>query len=161
MNTKERKLKSFSEHNFQVELEHLQKKLAPLVMEQRQLLKKVNAKDLLSFELSMQEKTGWVKASLSAESLGFEVEHYRLTELERILEGKLKDEDVATDGKIKPKKIKAIEDKHKTYYTDSELEQRNKMQEVIDAYNDLDLESKQRLIIDRSNVMQFNQFIRF
>jgi len=161
MNTKERKLKSFSEHNFQVELEHLQKKLAPLVMEQRQLLKKVNAKDLLSFELSMQEKTGWVKASLSAEALGFEVEHYRLTELERILEGKLKDEDVASDGRIKPKKIKAIEDKHKTYYTDSELEQRNKMQKAIDSYNDLDIESRQRLIIDRKYKMDFNPFIRY
>lgn len=153
--------KSFNEHNFQVELEELQKKIAPLVMEQRMLLKEVDAKDLLSFETAMQLKTGYVKPSINAELLGFEIQHFRLTELEHILDGKLQDEDVAKDGKIKAKKVQEIKDKHITFYNDDELEALKLINDAIDSYNKIPQQYKNRVIIDRLGIMQHNPFIRF
>ena len=158
MNTE---VKKYNEHNANVELEELQKKFAPLVMEQRQLLKKLGAEDLLSFEVAMNEKTNFVKASLSAEALGYEVEHYRLTELERILEGRLKNEDITTDGKLKPKKVKQIKEKHTTYYTKQELEVLKLLENTIQSYNSIPHEYRNKVIIDRSNNMILNPFNRF
>jgi len=160
MNTEVKEKKSFNDHRSNVELEELQKKFAPLLMEQRQLLKKVGATDLLSFEVALNERTQFVKASLSAEALGYENEYYRLTELERILEGRLKDEDVSTDGKLKLKKIKEIKEKHTTYYTEQELEALKLIENAIVSYNKIPYQYKAKVIIDNRGQMIMNPFNR-
>lgn len=152
-------IKRVQEHDLQVELEHLQKKIVPLVMEQRDLLSQVEVKSLLEFETILNNKTGFVKASLSAEALGLEQEHYRLVELERILDGKLTDDDVATDGKIKLKKINEIREKHTIYFTPQEIELNKKLQQIIDLYNQLQLQDRPKLVINRSNEMQLNPML--
>ena len=153
-------IKHFNEHNFQVELEELQKKFAPLILEQRMLLRKVDAMDLLSFEATMNERTQFVKASLSAEALGLEEEHYRLTELERILDGKLHDEDVAKDGKIKTKKVKEIKDKHTTWYTEEEKEALKLINDAIESYNKIPYNYKNKVLINQNKQMVLNPFNR-
>ena len=158
MNTKT--IKHFNEHRFQVELEELQKKYAPLIMEQRMLLRKVDAMDLLSFEASMNEKTHFVKASLSAEALGLEVEHYRLVELERILDGKLYDEDVSKDGTIKAKKVQEIKEIHTSYYNDTELEALKLINNAIESYNKIPYEYKNKVLINQQMQMVLNPFNR-
>ena len=159
MNT-EKTIKHFDEHKTNVELEHLQKKIAPLVMEQRMLLRKVDAMDLLSFEASMNEKTHFVKASLSAEALGFEEEHYRLVELERILDGKLYDEDVAKDGRIKAKKIQEIKESYTSFYNDAELEALKIINDTIESYNKIPYQYKDKVLINQQKQMVLNPFYR-
>ena len=158
MNTKS--IKHFDEHKANVQLEELQKKFAPLVLEQRMLLKKVGAMDLLSFEASMNEKTHFVKASLSAEALGFEEEHYRLTELERILDGKLHDEDVNKIGGISAKKIQEIKESYTTYYNDTELEALKLINTAIESYNKIPFEYKNKVLINQQMMMVLNPFNR-
>ena len=155
------KIKHFKEHNFQVELEELTKKYVPLIMEQRQLLKQVGAEDLLAFEVMMNEKTQFVKASLSAEALGLEKEFWRLSDLERILEGKLEDEDITGDGKIKLKKVKEIREKYTTYYNQEELEALDLINEAIASYNKIPYQYKAKVIINNQGKMMLSPFNRF
>ena len=158
MNTKT--IKHYNEHRATVEIEELQKKYVQLVMEQRMLLSQVDATDLLSFEASMNERTKFVKASLSAEALGLEKEHYRLTQLELILDGKLKDEDVTKDGKIHAKKVQEIKDTHTTFYTEDELKALKLINNAIESYNKIPFEYKNKVIINQQMIMVLNPFNR-
>ena len=157
MNTN--KIKKFQEHPFQVELEKLQKTYAPLIMEQRDLLKQVEATSLLDFETILNSHTSFVKASLSAEAMGLEKEHFRLVELERILDGKLTDDDVANDGKIKLKKKNEIREKYTVYFTKDELELNKQLQKVIDLYNEIKLQDRHKIVINNRKEMQFNPMV--
>ena len=159
--TKERTIKKFNEHQYNVELQELERKALKLIEQQRIILKEVGASSLAEFTAMLNMKTGWVNANLSAQSMGLETELKQLQEIEsKLSKYNVSDEDVTAKGNFKTTFLNKQKELFTEYYTDTELEQRNKMQKAIDSYNDLSIESRQRLIIDRQYKMQFNPFIR-
>ena len=152
--------KFYAQHPAEVEINQLKNKYLPLAVEYANLLKELDVKSIAEFEFKLNEKSGFVSARLSAEAYGMSAQYERLLQLEKLLDGKLSLEDLTKQNEIKLKRLDEVRCKHTTYFTKSELEQRNKMQKAIDSYNDLDVESRQRLIIDRQYKMQFNPFIR-
>ena len=159
--TKERTIKKFNEHSFNVELNQLTNEVLPLIEQQRIILKEVGASSLAEFQALLNSKTNFVNANLSAQAMGLDTELKTLQNIElKLSKYDVSDEDVTAKGNFKTTFLNNLKERFTEYYTDTELEQRNKMQKAIDSYNGLSIESRQGLIIDRQYKMQFNPFIR-
>lgn len=159
MSTEMRKeVKRTNDHLISVELQHLNK-LTRFVIEQRDLLSQVEAKDLSDFEAILNNKTGFVKASLSADALGFENEFKRLSELENLLDGKLTDADVDEDGNLTSKKQAEVAERHTIYWTEEELKLNKQLQKVIDVYNALPPQHRNKVVITRSGEMMVSPML--
>ena len=158
MNTN--KVKKYNRHQAEIEIAKL-KKYIPLVVEYKYLLKDLEAQSFSDFEKQLNEKTGFVKASLSAEALGFENEYKRLTEIEKSINGVLHLEDVVED-KIKEDVLFKIKEKYTTYFTKEELESRKVFDKIIKLYNELpqNVRTRNHIGFNRNHELTYNPFIR-
>lgn len=136
-NTKEkRKVKKYNEHSHTVELNELTKKALPLIAEQRQILKEVNAPSLAEFEAMLNLKTSFVNANLSAQALGKEIELKRLQELEvELNKYNVTDDNVTSKGDFKPSFLNSLKEKYTIYFTKEEEEAREELEEVMARFN--------------------------
>ena len=72
----------------------------------------------------------------------------------------LKDEDLDTDGNFTKIFLEALNEKYTIYFTKEEMIVKNKLDSIIKSYNALDTEDRKKLLVNRSNEMQVNPFIR-
>ena len=159
MNTK--KIKKVDKYPLQVELEKCTE-LIKYVIEQRDLLEGVECKSLVEFEAKLNKATNFVNPNLSAQALGFEDEHKRLTYIEKILSTvDLKDSDIDADGEFKKKFIDTLNEKHTIYFTEGEQIINKKIDVIMKSYNTLVLTDRKKIVINRSGEMQINPFIRY
>jgi hypothetical protein len=160
-NIKKLTIKKIDSYPLQVEL-HKYTELVKYVIEQRDLLEGVECKSLADFEAKLNKATGFVNANLSSQAMGQEVEHNRLTYIENLLtEVDLKDEDIDTEGNFKKAFTDALKEKHTIYFTKDEMIINKKIDSIIKSYNALDVSDRKKLIVNRSNQMQINPFIRY
>ena len=156
-----RNIKKFEKHSCEVAMQEFTK-LVKYVIEQRQLLKQVECKSLEEFELKLNESTGFVNTHLSAQALGKEKEFERLNTIERMLSKvDLKDEDIDANGNFTKAFIEALNKKYTVYFTKDEMVINEKLQNIINSYNALDADDKNKLVVNRENELQFNPFIRY
>ena len=157
----DRNIKKFERHPYEVEKQELTN-LVKYIIEQRDLLQQVECKNLEEFELKLNETTSFKNANLSALAMGKEEELARLHKIENILfTGDLKDEDLDTDGNFTKVFLEALNEKYTIYFTKEEMIVKNKLDSIIKSYNALDTEDRKKLLVNRSNEMQINPFIRY
>ena len=93
--------------------------------------------------------------------MGKENELARLHKIEKMLStADLKDEDLDTDGNFTKIFLEALNEKYTIYFTKEEMIVKNKLDSIIKSYNALDTEDRKKLLVNRSNEMQVNPFIR-
>jgi hypothetical protein len=156
----EGKIKKFERHPFEVKKQELTE-LVKFIMEQRDLLKQVECNNLEEFGLKLNKATGFVNTNLSAQAMGKEEEWNRLNTIEKILSTvNLKDEDIDADGNFTKVFLKALNEKFTIYFTENEIVVNKKLEIIIKSYNALDFEDRRKLIVNSSNEMQTNPFIR-
>jgi hypothetical protein len=159
--SKQKTIKKIHTYPLQVELEEYTE-LVKYIMEQRDLLEGVECKSLAEFEAKLNKATNFVNANLSAQALGTEDEHKRLTYIEKMLSTvDLKDEDVDADGNFTKKFTDALNKKHTIYFSEDEQIINKKIDTIIKTYNALVLPDRKKIVINRSGEMQINPFIRF
>ena len=127
-------IKKQNQNKIDNEIQEL-KNIIPLVLESSEILKKLGAESIAEFEFQINEKSGFVKASLSAEAYGLENEYSRLLEVEKLINTRLLKTDLTSANELKSNVIKKIEAKHIEYFTDSELETRKILNDIIESYN--------------------------
>jgi len=156
----ERNIKKFERHPYEVEKQELTN-LVKYIIEQRDLLQQVECKNLEEFELKLNETTSFKNANLSALAMGKENELARLHKIEKMLyTSDLKDDDLDTDGNFTKIFLEALNEKYTIYFTKEEMIVKNKLDSIIKSYNALDTEDRKKLLVNRSNEMQVNPFIR-
>jgi hypothetical protein len=156
----EGKIKKFERHPYEVEKQELTN-LVKYIIEQRDLLQQVECKNLEEFELKLNETTSFKNANLSALAMGQEKELARLQAIEKILSAAdLKDKDIDADGNFTKVFLKALNEKFTIYFTENEIVVNKKLEIIIKSYNALDFEDRRKLLVNSSNEMQTNPFIR-
>ena len=161
MNTEKRSIKKFNEHQYNVELQELERKALKLIEQQRIILKEVGASSLAEFEAMLNMKTGFVNASLSALSAGLDTELKQLQEIEsKLSKCNVSDEDVTAKGNFKTTFLNNLKERFTEYYTDTELDVLKMLKKTIESYNQIPYEYKDKIIINREKKMQFNPFNR-
>ena len=159
--SKQKTIKKVDTYPLQVELEKYTE-LVKYVMEQRDLLEGVECKSLAEFEAKLNKATGFVNSNLSAQAMGQETEHKRLTYIEKVLSTvDLKDSDIDSEGNFTKGFTDALNEKHTVYFTKDEQIINKKIDAIIKSYNALVLPDKKKIVINRSGEMQINPFIRF
>ena len=101
------KVKSKNNHKLQLELDEL-RKVAVLVVEQEDLLKKLNANSIADFEATINEKSGFVNSQLSASAYGFETEYNRLLQIRMLVGNRLTSDDLTKSKDLKSSVISKI-----------------------------------------------------
>ena len=104
-----KEIKRQDQHLINVELNQL-KDLIPLVKEYKSLLKELEVSSIAEFELKINERSGFVNASMSATAYGLEIPYKRLLEMQKSLDGKLSLEDLTPTNKLKPTIIEIVID---------------------------------------------------
>jgi len=150
-------IKNHNQHKIKNEIQELEK-LIPLVTESTDILKKLGAESIAQFEFSINETSGFVKASLSAEAYGFENEYSRLLELEKLIDSKLLPANLTSSNKLKSSLTKEIEVKHIEYFTEDELKLKETLDKVISIYNQLPLVDRKNIGYGREYNLVYNPF---
>ena len=153
----QRVIKKQNQHKVNLEIQELEK-LIPLVTESTEVLKKLGAESIAEFEFQINEKSGFVKASLSAEAYGFEKEYSRLLELESLIDSKLLPNDLTSSNKLKSSLIKEIEEKHIEYFTEAELKTKKVLEMIMTNYNSLTLIERQQIGFGRQYDLVYSPF---
>ena len=153
-------IKKQNQNKIDNEIQELEK-LIPLVTESTEILKKLGAESIAQFEFSINEKSGFVKASLSAEAYGLENEYSRLLELEKLIDSKLLPANLTSANELKSNVIKKIEAKHIEYFTDSELETKKILNDIIESYNKLTLEDRKQIGYGRQYDLVYSPFSKY
>lgn len=163
MNTevKEKTIKKYNQHLHLVELSRLEKEAIPLILEQRSILKSVNASSLAEFEAMLNLKTSFVNANLSAQALGKETELKRLQEIEVALNKyDVSTEDLTLKGEFKTSYLNNLKERYIEYYTDNELSVLELLKKAIKSYNAIPFDYRKKIIVDNRGEMIFNPFNR-
>ena len=155
--TKKQVRKRQNGHLIQVELEHL-KKLAIMVAEMDDLLEGLEAKSIEDFETKINNLTSFTNAMVSSAAFGKEDEYKRLLELEILIDGKLFSRDLTKSKDLKSSVIASVIDKHTEYYSEKEYATKKTLEDLMQTYNSLSLESRQHIAFNRSNELAFNIF---
>ena len=153
-----KKVKRFDEHRASVETQELEKKYLPLMQEYLLILKKLEVESLSEFEFKINEKSGFVNATMSATAYGLDSEHKRLNELEKALDGKLSKEDINAKGNVKKSVLDEIKERYTIYYTEEELKTKKILEDVMSAYNSLSFEDRRQIVFTRDGLLSFGMY---
>ena len=149
-------LKKFNEANYNREFKELEK-IKVLLIEQTDLLESLKVKNISDLEDDILKSTGFKNIQASANLLGIENEYSRITEIEKIIDGRIKQTDLTTTKEFKKAFISKLKEKHSIYYTSAELDLLDRLKRVVIAYNELTIEERSQLAINRAG-MQINPF---
>ena len=154
---KSQKIKKVNQHRVDAEIKDLSK-VVDMVVESQDLLDQLESKSIGELELKLNERSGFVKASLSAEAYGLEKEYKRLLELETLIGGRLSADDLTSNKTLKKRVLDAIRDKHVEYYTEEEIKLKNLFDKMINTYNSLDSKHRIHIGFTRDGKLAFNPF---
>ena len=159
MKTEKRKIKSYNEHLHLVKLNQLKREVLPIILERRVLLKSVESESLEDFKEQLNKATNFLNAEMSAVAMNKEKELKRLKEIQTKLEQySVKDEDVTANGEFKPEFLKDLKNEFILFYTKEEEEARAKLDEIITAYNELDINYRRLVNINYSYKLGYHAF---
>ena len=158
MNTKE--VKKVYQNLINIDLENLEK-LIPLVVEFQYLLNQLEATSIKSFEVSINNKTGFTNASVSANAFGLEIEYKRLLELEKLIDNRLSVDDLTVSNDLKSTIKEAIKEKHTEYFSKEDLKVKEDLDKVIKIYNALDLHQRQHIGYNRNRELAYTPFSEY
>jgi hypothetical protein len=135
---KEKKVKNFNEHEYNVELNFLEQK-KPDVFILRNLFSLFeiidqDAQNLEALEKMLIKKTGIINPSMAANSINMLKEYNLVCEISQDLNLDNYDD----TGELKNCQIKALKEVYTTYYTNDEIIHLNEVQKVVDAMNGID-----------------------
>ena len=151
------KIKKKNTHNIQVELDEL-RKVALLIVEQEDLLKKLNANSIADFEATINEKSGFVNSQLSATAYGFETEYNRLLQIRMLVGNRLTSDDLTKSKDLKSAVISKIIEKHTTYFTDAEMLTKAVLDNLMQTFNNLSFEDRKQIAFTYQNEIQYAPF---
>ena len=154
---KPQKIKKIYQNRIDAEIKELNN-VVDMVVESQDLLDQLESKSIGELELKLNERSGFVKASLSAEAYGLEKEYKRLLELETLIGGRLSADDLTSNKTLKKRVLDAIRDKHVEYYTDEEIKLKNIFDKIINTYNSLDAKHRTHILFTRDRKLAFNPF---
>lgn len=146
-----KQLKKFNQTDYNRELKEL-KQLKILVVEKIDLLKQLDVKNLTELEEYLLKSTGFKNVQMSATAMGIEKEYNRILEIDKLTENKITAKDITAEKEFKKTFLNKLKDKHNTFYSDIELNTLTRLNEVIDAYNNLNLEEKKQLAFNYDNL---------
>lgn len=155
ISTKE--IKIFNSHAFEVRINELKKKYLPLVIEYKEILKKVGCRSRGEFQTLLNSKSSFTNTRLNAMGVGLENEWDRLLELETILENNLTPKQVTPQNEIKAELVEEIREQYTTYFSEEQLALKNKLEKIMEMYNELPHHHRQ-LVFNRGGELQFNPF---
>ena len=155
ISTKE--IRTFNSHAFELRINELKKKYLPLVVEYKEILKKVGCRSRGEFQTLLNSKSSFTNTRLNAMGVGLENEWDRLLELETILDGHLTTKQVTPQNEIKAELVEEIREQYTTYFSEEALELRNKLMKVMEIYNGLPMEHRQ-LVFNRSGELELHPF---
>ena len=151
------KVKSKNNHKLQLELDQL-RKVALLVVEQEDILKKLEASSIEDFEKTINEKSGFVNSQLSASAYGFETEYNRLLQIRMLVGNRLTSEDLTKSKDLKSAVISKIIEKHTTYFTDAEMLTKAVLDNLMQTFNSLSFEDRKQVAFTYTNEIQYAPF---
>lgn len=149
-------LKKFNEANYNREFKELEK-IKVLLIEQTDLLESLKVKNIADLEDDILKSTGFKNIQASANLLGIENEYSKITEIEKIIDGRIKPTDLTATKEFKKAFISKLKEKHSIYYTSADLDLLDRLKRVVIAYNELNIEERSQLAINRAG-MQINPF---
>jgi len=157
--TEKRKIKQFLEHQYTVKLNQLTREVLPIILERRVLLKSVEAENLEDFEKQLNKATKFVNAEMSAVAMGKEKELKRLKEIKTELDKhNVTDANVTSNGEFETAFVTNLKESFITYYSKEEEEARAKLDEIIKAYNELDIQYRKLVNINYSQKLNYHAF---
>ena len=156
MNTK-RKVKKVSEQLITKEIADLNK-LVVLVVETDDLLEQLEANNIAEFEDSINKKSGFVNSLMSATAYGKDAEYKRLLELEKIIDSRLKSEDLTSSKELKSSIIANIKEKYTEYYSKEELHAKKVLEKVMTDFNALSHIERQQIGFSHSSELVYSPF---
>jgi len=133
-------------------------KVVDLVVEQSELLKKLDSNSIAEFEFKLNEQSGFVNALMSATAYGKDKEYKRLLELEKQIDGRLCADDLNVNKGLKKRVLDSIRDKHVEYYTDNEIRTKDILDKIIQMHNTLSYEDRKHIGFDRSGALIYSPF---
>ena len=153
-----KKIKTKNEHLSSRELDELQK-LIPLVLDKQALLDNLEVSSIEEFENKLNAKTGFVKASLSAEALGYENEYSRLLHLEKEIDERLTINDIDENSKdLKEDFVEEIRAKYYVYFTPTEMAYKKSLDKIIKQFNELDIEARSQVLMNIQGLLAYSPF---
>ena len=135
MSTK-RKVKNVNDQLIRKEIDKLNE-LVVLVVESKDLLEQLGSISISEFEDSINKKSGFVNALMSATAYGKDVEYKRLLELETQINRRLSIEDLTSAMELKSSVIANIKEMNTTYYSDDEMKAKTVIEKVMKDFNAL------------------------
>ena len=156
MNTK-RKVKKVNEQLITKEISDLNK-LVVLVVETDDLLEQLEANNIAEFEDSINKKSGFVNAMLSAQAYGKDTEYKRLLELEKLIDSRLTSADLDGSKELKSSLIAEITEKHTEYYSDAEMKAKKVLEKVMKDFNALSHTERNQIGFNHSAELIYSPF---
>lgn len=137
-----KKVKHYDQHKHLVKLEGLQKELKAY-KELMQVIKSIddnsNSVEHLSFRL--REKSGFLNTELSYKAYNLDAEYNQIKQLEAKCTN-INANDLNSKGEFKQSFLKQLREDHTTYFEPKELEQRQKLEKLMEDFNNLDLSTR-------------------
>ena len=156
MSTK-RKVKKVNDHLIALEIDKLNK-LIVLVVESKDLLEQLGSLSISEFEDSINKKSGFVNAMMSATAYGKDVEYKRLLELEKQINRRLSIEDLTSAMELKSSVIANIKEMNTEHYSEDEMKAKTVIEKVMKEYNKLSYTERRQAVFNHSFELVYGTF---
>jgi len=156
MSTK-RKVKNVNDQLIKKEIDKLNE-LIVLVVESKDLLEQLGSISISEFEDSINKKSGFVNALMSATAYGKDLEYKRLLELETQINRRLSIEDLTSEMELKSSVIANIKEMNTTYYSDAEMKAKTVLEKVMKDFNTLSHTERNQIGFNHSAELIYSPF---
>lgn len=155
-------IKRFNEHGYNVKLEQIQKVAIPSLIKKTHLLTKLEKSTLFQFEQDLLNLTQFKSIEMAVKAYEMETEWAELKKYtETLSKYNLTEADVTKDGKLTKSYLKALREEYTTYYSKEELEVKDLLEKACKSYNEIPIQFRKKILIDRSQTMIMNPFDRY
>ena len=110
------------------------------------------------FEDSINKKSGFVNAMMSATAFGKDAEYKRLLELEKQINRRLSIEDLTSAMELKSSVIANIKEMHTEYYSDDEMKAKTVIEKVMKDFNALSHTERNQIGFNHSAELIYSPF---
>mgnify|MGYP000959938216 FL=1 len=156
MSTK-RKVKNVNNQLIRKEIDKLNE-LIVLVVESKDLLEQLGSISISEFEDSINKKSGFVNALMSATAYGKDLEYKRLLELETQINRRLSIEDLTSEMELKSSVIANIKEMNTTYYSDAEMKAKTELEKEMKDFNTLSHTERNQIGFNHSAELIYSPF---
>ena len=149
------KIKKFNEAAYKSKMNELEI-VATLLQESETICTNIaNVKTLAETELKLNEKSGFVNASMSAAAYGHEDAYRRLLDIEKMTKGLLDRDTMTANWTFKKPFLAEVKDEFTEYFTDAEADAILILDTIAKKYNELDIRYRASMGINREHKLQY------